>query len=426
MSDPGVSHQRLAQRSIGYRSLEMAARLGWILLFVTFGSSQLLAAWQTGLLIAGGLLAAGGYQFVFWRRFEYELTEDTFDIRSGVFSRRTREIPLDRVQNVDLQRNVFQQAVGLTEVRLETAGGSTTEATLRFVTEAEAARLREAISLQKRAAGSESTAEAESVAGEQPPAEERHETLFEISPRELGLLGLISVDLRLLSILTVLLPLVLPSVGRRVGGEGPLMSAPLVSFALGAPIAAFFIVFVTAIVSGVFTLTNYWGFQLRRGAEELLYDRGLLQRFSGTIPLEKVQAFAISENVLARRLGYALLSVETAGQHQPVDIDLSGGRRVVENLRVDPHVTERAVFEMRELAVVVDHGNVGHYRRVRAVGYKLLAIRRRCRRTVGYRGGGVEGLLPGPGKSGTRWNGRRNWRSPSASSASARSFSRSF
>ena len=313
MSDTGVSQQRLAQRSIGYRSLEMAARLGWILLFVTFGSSQLLAAWQTGLLIAGGLLAAGGYQFVFWRRFEYELTEDTFDIRSGVFSRRTREIPLDRVQNVDLQRNVFQQAVGLTEVRLETAGGSTTEATLRFVTEAEAARLREAISRQKRAAGTEPTAEAESVAGEQPPAEERHETLFEISPRELGLLGLISVDLRLLSILTVVLPLVLPSVGRRVGGEGPLMSDPLVAFALGAPIAAFFIVFVTAIVSGVFTLTNYWGFQLRRGAEELLYDRGLLQKFSGTIPLEKVQAFAISENVLARRLGYASLSVETAG-----------------------------------------------------------------------------------------------------------------
>ena len=295
--------QRLAPSSIGYRALETAGRLGWVLIFVTFGSSQVLAAWQTALLVVGGLLAAGLYQVVYWQRFEYELTGDTFDIRSGVFSRRTREIPLGRIQNVDLERNVLQRAFGLTEVRLETAGGSDTEAQLRFVTEAEAERLRSEISRRKRGTTEEGD----------PAPEPEAELLFAISPRELLVLGVVSLDLRLLSILTVVLPVLVPSLG--MGANGPFgpTTDPLLAFALSAPVAAVFLVFVAALVSGLYSVTNYWGFELRRAEDELRYDRGLLQRFSGTIPLSKVQALSLTENVLARRLGYASLSVETAG-----------------------------------------------------------------------------------------------------------------
>ncbi|MFC7227007.1 PH domain-containing protein [Salinirubellus salinus] len=293
--------QRLAPLSVGYRAMETAARLGWILIFVTFGSSQVLEAWQTGLLVVGGLLAAGLYQVVYWQRFEYELTADTFDIRSGVFSRRTREIPLRRVQNVDLQRNVVQRALGLTEVRLETAGGSDTEAQLRFVTETEAEQLRAEISRLKRGA-------AETPAGE-PATEPEAELLFAVTPRELFVLGIVSVDLRLLSLVTVVLPILVPSVG---AGMGPVQD-PLVAFALSAPMAAAVIIVVAALISGLYSVTNYWGFELRRAEDELRYDRGLFQRFSGTIPLAKVQALSLTENALARRLGYASLSVETAG-----------------------------------------------------------------------------------------------------------------
>lgn len=296
-----MSH-RLSPLSVGYRALETAGRLGWVLIFVTFGSAQVgLQTWQAALLVVGALLAAGLYQLVYWQRFEYELTGDTFDIRSGVFSRRTREIPLGRIQNVDLQRNVVQRAFGLTEVRLETAGGSDTEAQLRFVTETEAARLRSEISRLKR--GTEPTEDGE------PAPEPESELLFAVTPGELLVLGIVSVDLRLLSLVTVALPLLVPSMSQ---GFGP-TSDPLVAFALSAPIAAAVIVVAAALVSGLYSVTNYWGFELHRAEDELRYDRGLFQRFSGTIPLSKVQALSLSENVLARRLGYASLSVETAG-----------------------------------------------------------------------------------------------------------------
>lgn len=288
---------RLASLSVLYRAGETTARLGWVLLFITFGTAQAgLQLFQVVGVVVGGLVLAGLYQFVYWERFEYELTEDTFDIRSGVLSRRTREIPIRRIQNVDLQRNVVQRAIGLVEVRLETAGGSDTEAQLRFVTEEEAERIRTRLTRLKRGR----TDETDGVAEPEP------DLLFAISPTELFVLGVTSIDLRLLSIVTVLLPILAPSMTDR-------FQDPLISFALAAPLLAGVVVVGVALLSGVYSVTNYFGFRLHRVEDELRYERGLIQHFSGTIPLDKVQTLSVSENVLARALGYASLSIETAG-----------------------------------------------------------------------------------------------------------------
>ena len=287
---------RLSPLSVFYRAGETVLRLAWVLVLATVGSQSMGVPTEAAVgVVVGGFVLALLYQFVYWQRYEYELTEDTFDIRSGVFSRRTREIPLGRVQNVDLQRNVVQRAFGIAEVRLETAGGSDTEAQLRFVGDAEAQRLRDAVSRRKRGVGEDST-------GPEPEAD----LLFAITPRELAVLGLTSVDLRLLSLASVFLPILLPSLTDQ-------FADPLVSFALAAPLGAFGLVLAAAVVSGAYSVTNYYGFRLSRAGSELRYERGLLQQFAGTIPLGKVQTLAISENVLARRLGYASLSVETAG-----------------------------------------------------------------------------------------------------------------
>ncbi|MEF8867395.1 MAG: PH domain-containing protein [Haloarculaceae archaeon] len=288
--------RRLSPLSVFYRAGETVMRLAWLLVIATVGSRSMGVPTEVGVgVVAGGLVLAMVYQFVYWERYEYELTEDTFDIRSGVLSRRTREIPLGRVQNVDLRRNVLQRALGIAEVRLETAGGSETEAQLRFVGEAEAQRLRDAVSRRKRG-----------VSGDSTEPEPEADLLFAITPRELLILGVTSVDLRLLSLASVFLPVVVPSVTDRFGD-------PLVSFAMTAPVAAFALAVVAAVLSGLYSVTNYYGFRLSRTGSELRYERGLLQQFAGTIPLEKVQTMAVSENVLARRLGYASLSVETAG-----------------------------------------------------------------------------------------------------------------
>ncbi len=286
---------KLDPLSIPFRAGESVVRLAWILVFIIIGSPAIGGASGIGLVVVGWFVLALIYQLVYYQRFEYELDGDTLDIASGVVSRRNREIPIGRVQNVDISRNVFQRALGIAQINLETAGGSSTEASLRYVSFEEAKRLQSELGRLKRGESVEEAADLE-------PERE----LFAVTRKELVLLGIVGIDLRLLSFVTVLLPVVSPSLREQFGD-------PLVGLAVTAPLAAAAIVAVAALISGVLALTNYHGFRLSRQNDELLYERGLLQRFSGAIPLEKVQTLGVSENFLARRLGYASLAVETAG-----------------------------------------------------------------------------------------------------------------
>jgi putative membrane protein len=327
---------RLSPLSIAYGAGSTAARLGWLLVIATFGSTQMPGAGpRLGAAVVVGVLAlAGLYQFARWQRFEYRLTDDTLDIESGVFSRRTREIPLRRVQNVDTSQNALQRALGIAAVTVETAGGSDVEAELRYVTEAESERLRTEVGRLKRERTREEAGDGatdEGAAADQPAEEE----LFAMSPRELALLGVVSVDLRLLSLFSALVPIIAPSLARSAAD-------PLFSLVVAAPLLAAGLALVAVVASAVSSVTNFYGFRLTRASDELRYERGLLNRFTGTVPLSKVQSVVLSENVLARRLGYASLTVETAG-YAPGDsgaesaVPLARRERVVDLAReVEP------------------------------------------------------------------------------------------
>ncbi|MGM0717872.1 MAG: PH domain-containing protein, partial [Halobacteriota archaeon] len=334
---------KLDSLSIPIRAGESVVRLAWILIFILIGSPALGGASGFAAITIGWFVIALAYQLVYYQRFEYELSDETLDIASGVVSRRNREIPLGRVQNVDISRNVVQRALGVAQINLETAGGSSTEASLRYVSFEEAKRLQSEIGQRKR--GRASTEPTET-------ATERE--LFAVTRKELVLLGIVGIDLRLLSIVTVILPVISPSLRER-------FADPLVGLAVTAPLAAAAIVAITALISGFFALTSYHGFRLARQNDELLYERGLFQRFSGTIPLEKVQTLTISENLIARRLRYASLAVETAG-YAPNDegsqsaVPLADRRRVFDLARsieaFDEIAFERPPKRARERYVV--------------------------------------------------------------------------
>jgi putative membrane protein len=284
-------------RSVPYRVLENASRLAFVALFGVVSSTSSGGSFDPAsllVIVVLGTTAIVGWELAYVRRYTYELTEETFDIESGVLSRREREIPYERVQNVDISQNVVQRALDIAEVRLETAGGSGTEAALKYVSRAEADRLQEALSRRKRPSADETGATTED------------ETLFVLSGRELGVLGLVSADLRLLGLATIGLSAFAPTLARQLTPTVDLVS-------LAGPWLALVGLAGLWVVSAVAAMSRYWSFRLARGDEELRYERGLLQRYNGTIPLSKVQTLRLRENVLARALGYANLVVETAG-----------------------------------------------------------------------------------------------------------------
>ncbi|MEA1932797.1 MAG: PH domain-containing protein [Euryarchaeota archaeon] len=318
---------KLALKAVPYRALQKTTTLLISAVFIAsigvgvpVGPPQFLA------VAVGSFLLSLGYEVAYYRRFEYELTDDTLDIRSGVFNRREREIPYGRVQNVDISRNIFQRLVGLSKLDIETAGGGSTEASLKYVTAFEANRLQLDIRRYKRGESPESHAEGATVADtdlDRDRAVDDEELLFEIAPSELALAGILSFDPRvpgaLIALFTGSVPFISPII--------PFDAPPLIVFGLLAVLFAAGLV-LAWIVGAISAIVNYWGFRLTRSADELRYERGLLQRYSGTIPLDKIQAITITDNPLKRRAGYATLVVETAG-YAPGQTDGRGSEAAV-------------------------------------------------------------------------------------------------
>ncbi|MFB6110615.1 MAG: PH domain-containing protein [Halodesulfurarchaeum sp.] len=248
-------------------------------------------------LLAAGALLYEGLRYWLYR---YELTGNTLTIESGVLFRREREIPLGRIQNVDITRSIVQRVLDVAAVGIETAGGRSTEATLRFVSRDEALRLQEGIRTRKRTQPAD-------TADETGSASDERERLFELDDEDLLVYSLLGFDPRLLSVLFVVVPTVAPLLSGYVEGRA------------AAVVAVFGLFGVALLGIGVWILSafrrfvGYYGFTLTRVGGELRYERGLLQRYDGSIPEGKIQTVVVEENLLMRRFDYASLSIETAG-----------------------------------------------------------------------------------------------------------------
>ncbi|WP_120242655.1 PH domain-containing protein [Halopiger aswanensis] len=322
-----------------------------------------------------GFLLGLSYGVAYYYRFGYQITEDTVDVASGVFARRSREIPYGRIQNVDIRQGVVQRLLGVAVVSIETAGGGETEATLSVVGEDEADRLQAEIRRrtasvkdrrqerdQDRDLAPESDADVDP--GSQPDAEsgrppaaepdgpagadaesdavapdsspdtgqsptestarpspqQRRQRLFELADSELllyafttfrpaaGAAGLFLFFFATDAVLEAFLAAAAP-----FGGPQDLASGDAGSYGILTIVSGLISVGVTYLLSVAYTFAMYYGFELGRIGDDFVYDRGLLQRYSGSIPAEKVQSVTVTDNPLQRLLGYAGLWVETAG-----------------------------------------------------------------------------------------------------------------
>ncbi len=276
--------------SVAVRSLSRSLNTGFLFFVVGIVASP--GGNGTDLLSVFGLVAIGIvigiiYEFAYYQRFRYELTDDTFDVTSGVLARRDRELPLGRVQNVDIRQNVLGRVLGIAAVHIETAGGGQTEVSLEYVGEAEAHHLRR----QLRGGASASEPDSDTSVSETQADDfetgtgDDEEVLFEIQPHELTILSVFTIDPGAsllggiaLSFASGLDPVALVPTDRIGGLPGPETGL----FALVWGLLLFLL--AAWVISAALTFTRYYGFRLTRVGDELYYERGLLQRYSGTIP----------------------------------------------------------------------------------------------------------------------------------------------
>jgi putative membrane protein len=282
-----------------------------VLLAVIGGSwQQILTEGRLGFVALAllALLAAGAvFGVVSWARTKYWIRDDELRIDTGVVSRQSRRIRIDRLQGVDIVQPLVARFFGLAELKLDVAGGDR-EGSLAFLPHREALELR-AVLLERRdtlrgapAPSADGTADGAPVEGVvAPPFAGRADRAH--GERPLGRL-----DPGLLVASLVLSSEMLWVVGAAIGIA--VSVATLGSFAAVGGIVPALLALAVALGR---KFTGYYGFRLSESAEGLHVRRGLTALSSQTIATSRIQGVAVLEPVLWRRFGWARLDVSVAG-----------------------------------------------------------------------------------------------------------------
>lgn len=290
-----------------------------LLVLLLFGRGEW---WELGVLVAAVALAL--YSLVFSLGFRYRLDADELIVREGLLDRTERHIPYARIQNIVQRRNPLHRLFRVTELRLESAGGSRPEAVMNVITLADAARIEQVLRAHAPGAMDAAGGEAANDGGER--------RLLALDARELLLLGLTTqrgwaVVGAAMALLWQLLPdednlmrVIWRGVESAVGEGASLVPGPFATAIAASVLLALFAVAVK-LLSVAAAFVSFHRFRLGVRVARVRTEAGLLTRAVASARLDKIQRLLFAESWLARRLGRRSLACEVAGGQVAVNED---------------------------------------------------------------------------------------------------------
>lgn len=238
-----------------------------------------------------------------WLTFKYWFEDSELRVEYGLFIKKKRYIPFDRIQSLNYKEGVFHRIFGLVQVLVETAGSKTgkPEAELTAVTKQAA----DEIELRMKRAKKECV---EQVEEDVPLATVIHQMtlgeLFLHATTSSGVGVVLAGVFALVSQFAEFIPF------DAIYDEMAILvqySVILIAFLIALALL------IAWCISVALTFVNYYQFTVTMEQERIIVTRGLLEKKRMTIPLQRVQAIKIVENPIRQLLGLCTVAVESAG-----------------------------------------------------------------------------------------------------------------
>jgi putative membrane protein len=232
------------------------------------------------------LIGAVAYSLISWRYTGYEVTGRELRVHEGLLWRRTRAIPLERLQSAEVVRPWYAQLSGLAELRLEVVGGKA-EAPLAYLTLADAQQLR--TQLLALAAGTHA---------ETAPKPEPEPVLYAVRDEDLILSQALAPEVAFVPVA---------------------MAIVVIQFATGGSFGFVSIASTVTALIGVILrparrLTRDWRCTLTLAGDRLHVRRGLTETTSQVVPRHRVQAVNVTWPLLWRPKRWVRTTLDIAAQ----------------------------------------------------------------------------------------------------------------
>jgi putative membrane protein len=254
------------------------------------------------MIMATALLGISSvWAIAYWRRYTYRVEENELRIEQGIVSRKRTFVPRDRIQAIDLVEGVLHRVFGVVAVRVQTASS---QVSILAISRPAADDLRQSL-VRDAEQAFPAVATALDASGAQPAIATRRLTVprLLVAAATSGGIG-------------IALPVVFSGMSVLNNAMRDVDLYDAIADAVGAAslVAVALVVLALAwVLSIAGTILAHRGFTIRRVDDNLLIERGLIERRRATVPIRRIQAIRIVEGALRQPFGYAMLRVESAG-----------------------------------------------------------------------------------------------------------------
>ncbi|MCM3612319.1 PH domain-containing protein [Planococcus sp. MERTA32b] len=252
-----------------------------------------------------------------WKRFVYWFEDGELRIEYGLFVKKKRYIPFERIQSLNYTEGIFHRPFNLVKVRVETAGSGKAgeaEAELTAINREDADRIEKEMDHAKnRVAPSVGPQEAvEEVVEETAAPKKELKTLYRMSMKELLILATTSGGIGVvISAVAVFLSQFSDLIPYETIYEEVML---FLRFGyLIVALAVFAGLLIAWVISVILTLLANYQFTIQVDDDHIYITRGLLEKKKISVPFKRIQGIKVSRNPLRELFGYAVVTVESAG-----------------------------------------------------------------------------------------------------------------
>ncbi|WLR42143.1 PH domain-containing protein [Bacillus carboniphilus] len=260
------------------------------------------------LVIVIGILLIGLIGFLRWWKFTYRIENDEFRVEQGVFIKKQRYIPIERIHAINIKANLFNQMFKLVKLQIETAGGGfESEVDLTAISKEDAENIKSTI--QKRKVQKEGQLEDESLGQDFEEQQVNKDFVYSLGNKELFIMATTSSGIGIIfsafagasqffdNFLNV------EELWNRFYGLSNVFEILLTVFVL----------FFLWALSVVGTFLKYANYQIEMDDEMIYISKGILEKQQLSVPLSRVQAITIEESLLRQPFGYGTVKMISAG-----------------------------------------------------------------------------------------------------------------